>query len=282
MADKKGVFLFKNFFCILKNLPPDEVVRALDAFMNAVVDGEEIPESLSPMAVAIVQTMIEQSAEGEKKKVEHAKRVEAWRTKKTEKEPTEKNVTICDDHNLSHDDAVTSCDRYKNKNKSKSKNKNESNLSLSPLPPSHEVGGEAGAQPPEPPERETAAGRENEIADGFAAFWELYPRKQRQDQARKRWNQLAPGDKLIEEICQSVLRWSSSRQWTQEGNRFVPLAEKFIAQKIWMDEPDTPGTPGKSGTPDKSGTLDRPPTSFDTQEFFDAALRKSLGEEAGK
>lgn len=59
----------------------------------------------------------------------------------------------------------------------------------------------------------------------------------------------------------------------------MPLAEKFIAQKIWMDEPDTPGTPGKSGTPDKSGTLDRPPTSFDTQDFFQAAVRKAMGDE---
>lgn len=297
MADKKGVFLFESFFRILKQLPSEEAINVLDAFMNSIVHDADVPDDLSPLGASIAQTMIEQDEAGEKKRAAHAARVNDWKKKKENTADNgcqltsgevqltkgECQLTSVGSQLTKVECQLMSIDCYKNKNKNE--NKNEIEISLSPPPLSQEVGEPAGAQPPAPPERDRAE-RDANVADGFEVFWALYPRKQRRAQALKQWNRIADTTETADAICQAVIRWSESRQWTQEGNRFVPLPENFLSKRIWMDEPDapgalgaTPGAPGKSGAPDASGTLDRPPNSFDTQEFFDCAVERACGKD---
>ncbi len=317
MADKKGVFLFETYFRVLEQLPAQEAIRTIAAFMDNRIRGTEPPPDLSPIAGSMLDLMIERDKQEERDA--NTERVRRWRNKGNENEESENDryTALHERYIALHERyiALQNCytalhERYISLHGVTSRYTSPSSSPLSPpslLPPTppnntpplipplsppslslvrDRSRDSAGAQPPAPLERENAQGREDAVEDGFAEFWALYPRKQRMEQAKKRWYQLNPDETMTAEICRSVLRWSSSRQWTQEGTRFVPLAEKFIAQKIWKDEPDapralgaTPGTPGKTGTPVKSGTLDRPPTSFDTQEFFSYAVEKACGKD---
>lgn len=314
MADKKGVFLFESFFRILEQLPAQEAVRIIEAFMNVAVNGEDIPESLSPLSATIVQAMVEQDCDDKDRKSAHSDRMAEWRRKKKAVEGE------CDSHTASQDTSVTSqnvtvttcditkchvtnCDSHKTSQPSPSSAPLSPPSLLPPTPPNNtpplipplsppslslvrdRSREPAGAQPPAPLERDRAE-RDANVADGFEVFWALYPRKQRRAQALKQWNRIADTTETADDICQAVIRWTESRQWTQEGNRFVPLPENFLSKRIWMDEPDapgalgaTPGAPGKSGAPDASGTLDRPPNSFNTQEFFDCAVERACGKD---
>ena len=38
-------------------------------------------------------------------------------------------------------------------------------------------------------------------------------------------------------ILEALRRLSKSRQWKQEGGRFVPMAHNWLAQERWTDQP---------------------------------------------
>ena len=99
-------------------------------------------------------------------------------------------------------------------------------------------------------EDENEKEKENELedeclsGDGFEKFWEIYPVRIGKGQAREEWNRLKPD---TAEVLAGVRRWGGSRQWQQENGRFVPRAEKFLAQKQFLDDPPGYVPKGASG-----------------------------------
>jgi hypothetical protein len=71
--------------------------------------------------------------------------------------------------------------------------------------------------------------------DGFAEFWEAYPKKTGKAAAMKAWAKLKP--KPLE-ACLVALAWQRhSEQWTKDGGQYVPNPSTYLAQGRWMDEP---------------------------------------------
>ena len=71
--------------------------------------------------------------------------------------------------------------------------------------------------------------------DGFAEFWEAYPKKTGKAAALKAWEKLKP--KPLE-ACLIALAWQRhSEQWTKDGGQYVPNPSTYLAQGRWMDEP---------------------------------------------
>jgi hypothetical protein len=71
--------------------------------------------------------------------------------------------------------------------------------------------------------------------DGFAEFWEAYPKKTGKAAAMKVWAKLKP--KPLE-ACLVALAWQRhSEQWTKDGGQYVPNPSTYLAQGRWMDEP---------------------------------------------
>ena len=81
----------------------------------------------------------------------------------------------------------------------------------------------------------------------FTSFWEEYPKKIDREGAWDAWKILAPSTETAEQILSALAAWKKSSQWTEDGDRFVPNAAKFLSQKHWLSIPK-PGT-GKNTVP---------------------------------
>ena len=110
-------------------------------------------------------------------------------------------------------------------------------------------------QSPLPPPGESAS---------FESFWSAYPKKQNKQSALKEWDKLKPDLSLAERIIAAVERAKRSADWMKEDGRFIPLPTNYLNGKRWEDEWIETELP-------KEGD------NFETNDFFDAALRRSYG-----
>ncbi len=92
----------------------------------------------------------------------------------------------------------------------------------------------------------------------FEEFWGLYPKRLNKESARKEYLKLKPDSELRKKIISSLKRDKVSENWTKERGKYIPLCSNWIINRRWEDVPD-----------------DEYFSSFDTDEFFAAALKKS-------
>lgn len=104
-------------------------------------------------------------------------------------------------------------------------------------------------------------------SDRFDEFWDVYPRRAAKANARKSWEKLSPDDALCNLILSAVQRQKRSAQWMKEDGRYIPNPNTWLDQRRWEDE-----------LPEQTK---QEPASFETNEFFEAALRKSMANSGG-
>lgn len=77
--------------------------------------------------------------------------------------------------------------------------------------------------------------------DGFALFWQEYPRKAAKAAALKAWQKLNPSPELVERILAHVRDHKRSQDWIKDGGQFVPHPATFLNGRRWEDDipPDT-------------------------------------------
>ena len=75
----------------------------------------------------------------------------------------------------------------------------------------------------------------------FTAFWDAYPKKIDREAAWNVWKTLNPSPDTANQILAALELWKKGSQWTEDGNRFIPTAAKFLAKGYWQSPP-VPGT----------------------------------------
>ena len=93
----------------------------------------------------------------------------------------------------------------------------------------------------------------------FDRFWAVYPRKIAKADAKKAFAKISPDEDLLQKMIKALERDKRSSQWTKDKGQFIPYAATWLNGQRWEDE-------GESS--DQYG-------SFDTDEFFEIALRRS-------
>ena len=97
--------------------------------------------------------------------------------------------------------------------------------------------------------------KENEIeietesegkGEGFARFWERYPLKLGEVQARELWERVCE-EFSQEEVLSALERWRNAESWKRENGRFIPKAEKWLSERWWLQEPKQAIVYGASG-----------------------------------
>jgi hypothetical protein len=69
--------------------------------------------------------------------------------------------------------------------------------------------------------------------DQFKAFWEVYPRKQKKDEAWDAWKKRRPPFEAV----MLALSWQiQSHDWVKQNRQFVPTPPAYINQGRWKDE----------------------------------------------
>lgn len=74
------------------------------------------------------------------------------------------------------------------------------------------------------------------VDNGFANFWNPYPRKTAKVQAQKAWAKLNPSPELQAQILAALAVQKQSEQWMKDGGAFIPHASTWLNQRRWEDQ----------------------------------------------
>ncbi len=82
--------------------------------------------------------------------------------------------------------------------------------------------------------------------EGFADFWNAYPRKTAKANAIKAFQRIAPDAVLLQSMIAAVRQQSASEQWRKDGGQFVPHPATWLNGRRWEDEAEVPATANRS------------------------------------
>lgn len=100
--------------------------------------------------------------------------------------------------------------------------------------------------------------------DGFAEFWNRYPKKVAKTQAMKAWQRIKSTDRPLADLMSGLERQKVSEQWQKSGGKFIPHPATWLNGRRWEDEPAGSST----GQPT---ALSRQPQPGDSRTRFGAA-----------
>lgn len=82
-------------------------------------------------------------------------------------------------------------------------------------------------------EKEVDVETEYESMD-FGDFWQAYPVKIGEDEARAAWEQVKPEPG---QVLRALAEWKNSEQWRKDGGRYIPRGAKFLLSGYWRQPP---------------------------------------------
>ena len=99
---------------------------------------------------------------------------------------------------------------------------------------------------------------------GFDEFWAAYPKHTNPKGAKAAYEEEVHSAEDHRQLMELLARWKCSDEWREDGGKWVKRADKFLREVFHTkDEP-----------PQRS-------SSFDVDEFFEAALRRSYSDDYG-
>ncbi len=75
--------------------------------------------------------------------------------------------------------------------------------------------------------------------DGFAEFWEQYPKKVAKPAAEKAWRKIKPSNRLLADLMAGLARQKASADWQKDGGQFIPHPATWLNARRWEDEQPT-------------------------------------------
>ena len=94
----------------------------------------------------------------------------------------------------------------------------------------------------------TVTARPNFDGKTFSAFWDAYPAKNGvkvgREAAWEAWRKLAPNPQYACQIVKNLQSWKLSGQWLEEGGRYIPSPDKFLASPQYRDASPAPAQKG--------------------------------------
>ena len=230
--DERGQFTFyRSFWEAVKGLPKKDKLPILESIISYALDGIE-PSGLTQSQFAFF-LLVKPTLDSSRKKAASGK--QGGKTLKANGKQNESKPQA------NHKQTVTESEKEKEKEieiegeKEKDKEQTASTL-LAPY------GG--GPSLPDRPQKAPA--------HAFTAFWEAYPKKIDREAAWNAWKDLNPSPDTANQVLASLGLWKKSSQWTEDGDRFIPTAAKFLAKGYWQSPP-VPGT-GKRNTVPKGAS----------------------------
>lgn len=255
MANNKGFVFFYDWKKPLAKIPPKEFKELILAMIEYAESGT-MPEEISPkaeIAADFVFSSIKRGTELSKKRSMAGKAGNATRWNDEESSQTiasyrKSSQTIANDSDVI--DAESQAIATKQNKINTKQNKDNTIL------------------PPNPPQGGQGEGARDEL---FERFWEEYPKKVKRAEAEEAWKAIAPDEALLERMLSAISTQKADEGWRREGGRYIPLPANWLRNRRWEDVPVVQTTPHA----EQSGT-------FDTDDFFLEALKRTYGEEVPK
>jgi hypothetical protein len=81
-------------------------------------------------------------------------------------------------------------------------------------------------------------------SQSFSVFWETYPTKNGgktgREAAWEAWRELSPSKEQAARILSNLKAWKISGQWTEDGDRYIPKAAKFLSDPAYYNAAPAP------------------------------------------
>lgn len=71
--------------------------------------------------------------------------------------------------------------------------------------------------------------------NGFAGFWEEYPRREAKKDAARAWAKINPEEHP--QVLAGLKPWKRSSQWKKDGGQYIPYAATFLNGERWKEIP---------------------------------------------
>lgn len=117
---------------------------------------------------------------------------------------------------------------------------------------------------------------------GFQEFFEAYPPEARRykGSAGKAWKILSKRRELpaMWRLMESLDAWKRSDEWAKDGGRWIPSAERFLADKIFLETPHVWTPPKPQEKPEEEWQV----RLRKNQEEYEAMMRKVNAEYAAQ
>lgn len=78
--------------------------------------------------------------------------------------------------------------------------------------------------------------RERGEPDGFAVFWNAYPKKRKRGDAVKAFKQAGITAPILAEVLAALAVQAKSFDWTKDSRRWVPLPASWLRAEGWKDD----------------------------------------------
>lgn len=75
--------------------------------------------------------------------------------------------------------------------------------------------------------------------EGFARFWEAYPRKLEREAAHSAWRARIHGEAQARQVLDTLGAWNASPNWAAEGGRYIPKPAAFLRDSRYAAPPNT-------------------------------------------
>lgn len=72
--------------------------------------------------------------------------------------------------------------------------------------------------------------------EGFADFWQQYPKKVAKLDALKSWRKLKPSSRVLADLMAGLAIQKASDQWRKNGGEFIPHPATWLNKRRWEDE----------------------------------------------
>lgn len=151
--------------------------------------------------------------------------------------------------------------------------KNRKNGLLGGRPQKKEGSSEKGVQESEEPVKDTEREAEvkteavevsEEVAGQFEEFFAEYPKKTDREAAISEYARLSPDAELHRRIMVELRSSKTYPNWLKENGRYVPRAAVWLSRREWEMSPK-----------EKEKYRNSSPFSFETEDFFEAALGRA-------
>ena len=70
----------------------------------------------------------------------------------------------------------------------------------------------------------------------FESFWNEYPKHVKKGDAFKEWLRIDTSNGTVQKIMDGLRKWKLTRQWADDGGKYIPDPERFIKKRRWEDE----------------------------------------------
>lgn len=266
MSDKKQTFIMYKDWIEFTDTLSNEETGILFKAINRYQNNMDVPE-MPPSVAMVFNFFVRKFKEDEKKYNETCERRSVAAARREEAKRLQKDNNCDSSAQQITESTIDGDTEHDHEHDNEHDNDHDTdiiydNISITPLPPlTHEEGC-----------RGETEGAERKKENCFETFWEAYPKKTYEAEARKEFDALSLSDTEFIELMQLLDEWENCENWMKNNGRYITRSDQFLKGtfKHRLHAPN----PKQNSIKEQIYDTNKP--SFDVDSFFNQAAQNTM------